>query len=145
MSFVALIILILISFFKLKLEGGLKFTLMTGSFVAFLITLLKYSNAALSVGTLVGILFAIGLVTLLSWKIISEKDEDANELNYKKFRNLSFATILLTIFLSVMVKGVSMFYDFSGVLLLSSLILVFMNMFVFKTFNYLSIKRSKNV
>ena len=145
MSFVSLLLLILIAFIKLKLEGGIKFAIMIGSFVAITITFLKYSNASLSIGTLIGILASTGLVSLIAWNIISQKDEDLNELNYKRYLNLSFTLILLCIFLSAIVKGVSMFYDFIGVMLISGLVLAFMSFFIFKTVNYLSIKRRKNV
>ncbi|MEO6728435.1 MAG: hypothetical protein ABIM99_00780 [Candidatus Dojkabacteria bacterium] len=145
MSVVALLILMLAAFIRLKFEGGIKFTLMVSTFVAITVTFLKYSNAALSIGTVLGMLFAVGLVSLLSWNLVSEKDEDANELNYKKYLNLSFVLILLSIFLSTIVKGVSMFYDFIGVILMSGLVLTFMSFFSFKVINYLSIKRRKNV
>ncbi len=143
MSFVALLVLIVAAFIRFKLNGGIKYLLMITSFVAFTITFLKYSNAPLSIGTLIGMLFSVGLASLIFWNIVSEKDEDLNELNFKKYLNFSLVIIMLGVFLPALVKGIPMFYDFIGVLLISGLVLLVMNLFILRTLNYLNIKRKK--
>ncbi|MFS8131195.1 MAG: hypothetical protein ACMG57_04405, partial [Candidatus Dojkabacteria bacterium] len=145
MTLISVLALIIAAFIKLKLQGGIKFALMIGLFIVLTITLLKYSNAALSIGTLIGVLFTIGLCSLISWNLITENDEDSNELNYKKYFNLSLVLVMLAIFLSAVSKGIAMFYDFTGVILIAGLVLAFMSFFGFRTFNYLSIKRRNNV
>ncbi|MEP7103645.1 MAG: hypothetical protein ABI721_02985 [Candidatus Dojkabacteria bacterium] len=139
MSLVSLVLLIILSFIKFKFEAGVKFILMIGSFVTLTIVILKYSNAVLSIGTLIGFLLTTGVATLMVWRIISENDEDNNELRFQRFLNFSIALVVLTIFLSSVVKGLSMLYDLAGVILVSGLSLAIMNFFAFKAINYLKI------
>lgn len=134
-------VLILAAFIKLKIQSGLRFGLMLGLTLAMLITFLKYSNASLSLGTLLGVILATALTSLIAWKIVSQKDEDLLEIGYSKYLNLSFVLIMLTIFTSTIIKGIPMFYDFMGVMLLYGIILAFMSFLGFRTFNYLTIRK----